>query len=236
MNRNAAVPQAAEDQPPLATALHREIYVVDDDSDLRQSLQFLLKSHQIQVKPFSGGMEFLSKLDALRPAPILLDIRMPDTDGTQVLAQLAERKNKWPVIVLTGHGEVGLAVSSLKLGADDFLEKPVESERLLLALEAAFGRLAAQLAADDRQAVVQQKLAALTAREYEVVSRLSAGSSNKQVAFELSLSARTVEMHRANGFRHLEVRTLVEAAAVLAEAKIRPNTAISHLPSDRSPR
>jgi two-component system response regulator FixJ len=157
---------------------------------------------------------------------------MPHVDGTQVLAQLAQRKNKWPVIVLTGHGEVGLAVSSLKLGADDFLEKPVKSENLLLALDAAFGRLATQLAADDRQAVVQQKLAALTAREYEIVSRLSAGGSNKQVAFDLSISARTVEMHRANAFRHLQVRTLVEASALLAEASIKTSTATSKATSD----
>jgi two-component system response regulator FixJ len=203
------------------TAYQREVYVVDDDQDLRQSMQFLLRSNQIGATLFSGGMQFLKQLDGLRPAPILLDIRMPGIDGVAVLAQLSQRKNWWPVIMLTGHGEVAVAVNALKLGAHDFLEKPVKPEDLLQAIESALDRLSVKLSTDQSHAKAIRRVAALTRREFEVVSRLSAGSSNKQVALDLSLSSRTIEMHRANGFRHLEVRTLVEAAALLAEASIK---------------
>jgi FixJ family two-component response regulator len=145
-------------------------------------------------------------------------------DGTEVLAQLAERENKWPVIMLTGHGDVRTAVNSLKLGAYDFLEKPVRSEELFKAIENAFSHFYTQVAVERRQAEARRRVAALTPRELEVVCCLSGGSSNKQVAFDLSLSPRTVEMHRANGFRHLQVRTLVEAAALLADASIMTST------------
>lgn len=198
----------------------RSAYVVDDDSDLRASLQFLLGSRQIGVMPFASGLEFLSQVSTLRPAPILLDVRMRHMDGMEVLKRLSQVQNKWPVIVITGHGDIGLAVNALKLGAHDFLEKPVRIETLMIAIDSAFDRLAGQIAFEVRCADVRQRVAMLTAREFEVTSRLSAGSSNKQVAFELSISPRTVEMHRANAFRHLKVRTLVEAAALLAKPEV----------------
>lgn len=198
----------------LGSVKPRVVYVIDDDKDLRRSLHFLLATRQICVSPFASGTDFLSTLDVLKPAPIILDIRMPRIDGTQVLAELAERQNNWPVIVLTGHGEIGLAVQSLKAGAIDFLEKPVSEEILFHSIDAAFSLLAKQAYADEESNEAVRRLASLTSREAEVLDLLCRGRSNKQVAFDLSLSPRTVEMHRANAFRHLNVRTLIEAAAV----------------------
>ncbi len=198
----------------LDTIVPRVVYVIDDDNDLRRSLHFLLATRQICVSPFASGIDFLSSLDVLQPAPIILDIRMPRVDGTQVLAELAARQNSWPVVVLTGHGEIGIAVQSLKAGAIDFLEKPVSEDVLFKSIDAAFARLADQAEAVAEADRAVQRLASLTSREAEVLDLLCRGRSNKQVAFDLSLSPRTVEMHRANAFRHLNVRTLIEAAAV----------------------
>jgi two-component system response regulator FixJ len=196
------------------------VCVIDDDGDLRRSLHFLLGTRDICVSPYPSGVQFLRELDSLKPAPILLDIRMPEMDGTQVLHELASRGISWPVIMLSGHGEIGLAVQSLKAGAIDFLEKPVSAKELLGAIETAFQHLAKRVAAQDTRGDAAGRLDQLTPREVEVLDLLCEGRSNKQVAFTLSISPRTVEMHRANALRQLNVRSLVEAAAVRTAAAI----------------
>lgn len=194
------------------------VYVIDDDGDLRRSLHFLLHTRGICVSPYASGAQFLREFDTLKAAPIILDLRMPDMDGTQVLRQLAARDNKWPVIMLSGHGEIGTAVQSLKYGAIDFLEKPAPAKTLLAAIDAAFEKLAHEAVGDDRRAEAEQRLSLLTPREREVLDHLCKGRSNKQVAFDLAISPRTVEMHRANALRQLNVRSLVEAATLRRSA------------------
>jgi two-component system response regulator FixJ len=194
------------------------VYVIDDDGDLRRSLHFLLQTRDICVSPYVSGVQFLNELDTLKAAPIILDLRMPDMDGTQVLRQLAARDNKWPVIMLSGHGEIGVAVQSLKNGAIDFLEKPVPAKELLAAIDVAFEKLRHEAVGDDRREQAAQRVSLLTPREGEVLDHLCEGRTNKQVAFDLSISPRTVEMHRANALRQLKVRSLVEAAALRRSA------------------
>jgi two-component system response regulator FixJ len=194
------------------------VYVVDDDGDLRRSMHFLLQTHGICVSPYASGVQFLNELDSLKPAPIILDLRMADMDGTQVLRELALRGNAWPVIMLSGHGEIALAVQSLKYGAMDFLEKPATAHDLLASIGAACEKLALAAAGDERRDQAAQRVSMLTPREIEVLDLLCEGRSNKQVAFDLSISPRTVEMHRANALRQLNVRSLVEAATLRRSA------------------
>ena len=192
----------------------RVVYVIDDDSDLRRSLHFLLETRGICVSPFASGIEFLSEVPHLAPAPILLDIRMPRMDGTQVLSELAERKIAWPVVVISGHGDVATAVASLKLGAVDFLEKPMPAGSLLESIESAFGKLAKVSDSESIRRNATERFSSLTPREANVIKLLCDGRSNKQVAFDLAISPRTVEMHRANALRQLGVRTVVEAVSL----------------------
>lgn len=199
--------------------LDRVVYVVDDDRDLRRSLHFLLGTRGVGVSPFADGRQFLGELSSLKPAPIILDLRMPQMDGIQVLHEIVSRQVKWPVIIVSGHGEVGVAVEALKLGASDFLEKPVSSTHLLQVIEVAFEELAREAAIESSRNEAVELLAALTPRELEVLRLLSLGRSNKQVAYDLSISPRTVEMHRANALRQLNVRTLVEAMTIQSAAK-----------------
>ena len=178
----------------------------------------MLETRGICVSPYASGAQFVREAGALKPAPIILDIRMPHMDGIQVLKELAEKGISWPVIMLTGHGEIGLAVAALKSGAIDFLEKPTSAKILLAAIDAAFDKLAMQVAAQGSRGEAAQRLGQLTPREVEVLDHLCEGRSNKQVAFDLSISPRTVEMHRANALRQLNVRSLVEAAALRVAA------------------
>lgn len=192
----------------------RTVYVIDDDQDLRHSLQVLLSTRQISVVAFGSGLEFLDDVSSLLPAPIILDVRMPQMDGIQILRELDARQVDWPTIMLTGHGEIRVAVDALKAGAVDFLEKPVSSEVLMTALEIAFDLVAKQDGMEAMTEMAATPFACLTPREREVLDQLCTGRSNKQAAYILSLSPRTVEMHRANALRRLKVRTLVEAAAL----------------------
>ena len=196
----------------------RIVYVIDDDSDLRLSMRFLLKTMNVRSLPYADGAQFLRELETLQPAPIFLDLRMPIISGMEVLADLKSRKNDWPVIVLTGHGEVGVAVQAFKIGAIDFLEKPVPLTDLMQAIESAFYKLRQQTAVEGTRNEAAVRLALLTPREFEVLESLCCGRSNKQVAFDMSLSTRTVEMHRANAFRQLGVRSVVEALAIRTAA------------------
>ena len=210
LNRNVLPP----------TGPHAEIqsvYVIDDDLDLRSSLQFLLSTWGITVAAFADAPAFLKSVADLAPAPVILDVRMPSVDGMQLFSELIERNIDWPVIFLTGHGELAVAVSALKLGAVDFLEKPVAAADLQICLDRAFDKLKRD------QIVAAGKMAAkatwglLTAREKEVLNGLSQGLSNKQVAFNLALSTRTVEMHRANALRRLRVRSLAEVVTIMTK-------------------
>ena len=193
--------------------------MVDDDRDVRCSISFMLGASNLQSRPFASGADFLESLPDLDPGCVLLDIRMPEQDGFQVMAQLAEKGTDWPVIVMTGHGEVSMAVRAMKLGAIDFIEKPFEEGVLLESLNQAFEVLRDRSEKEGRKRAASQRIALLTARENEVLRGLLAGLQNKVLARRLGISLRTVEMHRANMMERLQVGSLAEALtlAVLAD-------------------
>ena len=202
----ASLPKIAK----LANFGGKPVYVIDDDADLRRSLHFLLETRHATVTSFRRATDFLEAIDSLAPAPLIVDVRMPRMDGLQLIAELKRRQVDWPVIFLSGHGDVTIAVRALKLGATDFLEKPVVAAELEACLEGAFKMLSGQLLSSDTKVQAARRWGLLTRRELGVLELLCEGSSNKQVAFKLQISPRTVEMHRASALRQLQVKSLPE--------------------------
>ena len=198
------------------------VYVVDDDRDVRRSLSFMLGAAEIRSHPYGSGTDFLEALPDLEPGCILLDLRMPQMDGFHVMAELTERSVDWPVIVMTGHGEIPIAVRAMKLGAVDFIEKPFSEQALLNSFAQAFGLLQERAAASKRRREANDRAALLTAREREVLASLLAGHSNKQIANSLGISLRTVEMHRGNMMDRLQASSLAEALTIALDAGIEP--------------
>ncbi|NKI94494.1 response regulator [Rhizobacter sp. SG703] len=195
------------------------VYLVDDEAVVLDALGFLLASHGLDVRPHGSGPALLATLDAApRPLPgvFLLDIRMEPMSGPRLHDELIARGLRNPVLFLSGHGDIPMAVEALKKGAFDFLEKPYVDNALAdrvaqaLAVDAAMQRQGAQAA--ERQA----RLSSLTEREHEVMLRVAAGKLNKVIADELHVSVRTVEVHRARVYAKLGVRSAAEVATVLA--------------------
>lgn len=197
-----------------SAAARRHVHVVDDDLDIRNSLQFLLSTWDMLAVPFSDAVSFLDQVATLTPGPIIVDVRMPRMDGVQLLAELRGLDVNWPIIFLTGHGELSVAVSAFKLGAADFLEKPVSAGQLEQCVGRAFEALDRMQAIAASKAIASSLWSLLTVREREVIDGLCEGLSNKQVAFNLSISPRTVEMHRSNALRSLRVRSLAEVVTL----------------------
>lgn len=208
------------------------IYVIDDDAQIRKSLFFMLSSSSMSVRPFQSASDFLEELRYLPPAPILLDIRMADIDGLKFMEILKEQAVHWPVIILTAHGDVGVAVRAMKLGAIEFLEKPFAPEALDQAISQAFGILDRSEHVLSERDQARHKLGGLTARESEIMAILMEGVPNKEVAHRLSLSIRTVEMHRANALAKLKVKSIAEVvrlanvSGLKSPIKLRPDSNI----------
>lgn len=186
----------------------RIIHIVDDEDAVRRSVSFLLKAAGFDVLVYTCGIEFLAGIGNAQPGCIILDIRMPKMDGLEVQRTLTERGIDFPVVMLTGHGDVTLAVRAIKAGAIEFIEKPFEKASLLRAVEEAFASLGKSRNAilDNTQASV--RLARLTPRECDVLNGLVFGHPNKIIAYNLGISTRTVEVHRANLMHKLEVESL----------------------------
>jgi len=194
------------------------LHIVDDEEVIRDSLTWLAHSRAIPAAGYDSATAFLAALDGDRPFDpqgecLLLDMRMPDMSGAVLFDTLAARglAQVLPVIFLTGHGDVPMAVDSLKRGAFDFFEKPFNDNKLMDRVQEA---LAASRQAGD-QAAVQARVAALSAREREVLELILAGKMNKVIADELGISMRTVEVHRAHIFDKMNVKTAVELARLL---------------------
>lgn len=198
----------------------RQIYVVDDDEAIRHSASFMLRHAGFDVKTFADGISFLAFDPKSETACVLLDVRMPDMDGLTVLERLRTSGHTLPIIILTGHGDVSTAVTAMKSGATDFLEKPYEKKALLGALELAFSKL--EKNADDRgcQQAAEARLSDLTPRERDVFERLVDGMTNKTIAQDLCISDRTVEIHRANLMSKLEADSLSAVLKVAFAAGI----------------
>ena len=195
-----------------------QIYIVDDDPDVRKSLHFRLSTCRLSVWPFSTAADFLENLPFLKPAPILLDVRMADMDGLQLLAILKERAVSWPVVILTAHGDVGVAVRAIKLGAIEFLEKPFAPEDLDRAIEQAFAILEQSERLHITRGQAHDRFGLLTGRETLTMAILMEGAQNKEVAHRLCLSVRTIEMHRSNALSKLNVKSIAEVVQLASLA------------------
>jgi two-component system response regulator FixJ len=192
----------------------RIVHLVDDDASVRRSVAFMLKTSGHQVQTYESGVELLKSSSQLEQGCILLDIRMPGVDGLEVQKALQEKGVGLPVIIMTGHGDVELAVKAMKAGAVDFIEKPFEKTALLSSLDQGFRRISENEVTGERRKDAEVKLQALTPREREVLDGLAEGLPNKTIAFDLGISPRTVEIHRANLMTKLGVRSLSEALRI----------------------
>lgn len=192
----------------------RMIHIVDDDEAIRRSAGFMLKTSGYAVTTFASGVAFLRDAKTVEPGCVLLDVRMPDMDGLEVQRRLAESGVAMPIVVLTGHGDVSIAVRAIKAGAVDFIEKPFEKIVLLSAIVAAFERLDDANGRSARATDAAVAIAALTGREQDVLRGLAQGLPNKTIAFDLGISPRTVEVHRANLMTKLQVNSLSEALRI----------------------
>jgi two-component system, LuxR family, response regulator FixJ len=192
----------------------RVIHLVDDDEAIRRSASFMLRTSGFLVKTYASGDEFLGAGKDIAAGCILLDVRMPGMDGLQVQRALKDRGTLLPVVIMTGHGDVTVAVQAMKAGAVDFIEKPFEKAALLTAIDAAFFQLEQAGKRHARSDEAQARLDALTPREVDVLKGLVRGHPNKTIAYDLGISPRTVEIHRANLMTKLEVASLSEALRI----------------------
>jgi two-component system response regulator FixJ len=186
------------------------VYVIDDDPAMRDSLDFLLGSAGFSVRVFESAVSFLGVLPELGFGCIVSDVRMPHVDGLELLQRLRADGRKLPVIIMTGHGDVPLAVEAMKLGALDFLEKPFEDERLIGMIKAAFRQQVDDAQGEAVAAELAARVATLSPRERQVMDGLVAGLSNKLIAREYGISPRTIEVYRANVMTKMQAGSVSE--------------------------
>jgi two-component system response regulator FixJ len=184
------------------------VHVIDDDEAVRESLAFLLRSAKIGVVTHESASAFLGSISTIKPKCIITDVRMPDISGIDLLRRLRELKIEAPVIVITGHGDVPLAVEAMKIGAFDFLEKPFDDDVLLASVQTALNKQASENKRQAERTEIESRLAALSNRERDVLQGLVAGHANKRIAFDLGISPRTVEIYRANLMTKMQAASL----------------------------
>jgi len=188
----------------------RTVYLIDDDDAIRRSAGFMLKSSGYAVQTYESGTAFLKVVKNLEPGCVLLDVRMPGLDGIEVQRELRNRGVVLPVIVMTGHGDIGVAVRAMKAGALDFIEKPFEKAQILRAIEEGFAWLQSRSRGRARREEAVARLEVLTPREKDVLQGLAQGLPNKTIAYDLGISPRTIEIHRANLMSKLGLSSLSE--------------------------
>jgi two-component system response regulator FixJ len=184
------------------------VHVIDDDEAIRQSLAFLLQAAKLEVKTYASAMAFLDALPDAAASCVITDIRMPGMSGVDLLRRMKELKIGVPVIVITGHGDVALAVEAMKAGAVDFLEKPFDDDVLLASVQSALKRQDGDTKRHTERLEIEGRLAGLSNRERDVLGGLVAGRANKQIAFDLGISPRTVEIYRANLMNKMKAGSL----------------------------
>jgi two-component system response regulator FixJ len=187
-----------------------KVYVIDDDEAMRDSLDFLLGAADFQVVLFESAQNFLDTLSTLDFGCVVSDVRMPGIDGIELLKRLKAGGSLFPVVIMTGHGDVPLAVEAMKLGAMDFLEKPFEDDRLIGMIEAALRRAESGVKNEAATIEIQSRITSLSPRERQVMDGLIAGLSNKLIAREYDISPRTIEVYRANVMTKMQAASLSE--------------------------
>ncbi|HLT91151.1 MAG TPA: response regulator FixJ [Woeseiaceae bacterium] len=186
------------------------VFVVDDDEQIRKAMRFLLASAGLKAEAYASGSEFLESFDPSRPGCLVLDIRMPGLGGLELQERLAETGSGLPIIFVTGHADVPMAVEAMQKGAFDFVQKPFRDEELLERINAALARDREVRSTQAARADIARRLETLTAREREVMELVVTGKPNKVIAWELGVSQRTVEIHRARVMEKMKARSLAE--------------------------
>ena len=196
------------------------VYLIDDDEAVRHSLEFLLKTAGIEARGFESAKTFLEMLPRIKTGCIITDVRMPGITGIELLRCVKESGLDIPVIVITGHGDISLAVEAMKIGAVDFLEKPFDDDLLLASVRSALNKEADTAKHKAEVADIHDKLAALSNRERQVLEGLVAGKANKVIAFDLGISPRTVEIYRANLMTKMAANSLSDLVRMAMTAGI----------------
>jgi two-component system response regulator FixJ len=196
------------------------IYIIDDDEAVRQSLEFLLKTAGLKAQAFESARAFFEVLPQVSFGCVITDVRMPEITGIDLLKKVKEVNPDLPVIVITGHGDIALAVEAMKIGAMDFLEKPFDDDQLLASVRTALDREAEVARRHAELADIHQKLAALSNRERQVLEGLVVGNPNKTIAFDLGISPRTVEIYRANLMTKMAANSLSDLVRMAMTAGI----------------
>lgn len=198
----------------------RIVYVIDDEEAVRDSVSFLLEARELCPQSFRSADEFLAIVRSLTPGCVLTDLQMPGRDGLALLREMRRRNVNWPVVVMTAHGEVSVAVQALKTGANDFIEKPFVADALIDTVQSALGSMEQTRKQAADIAEINERVTLLTPREREVYDQLVAGNPNKVIAYNLGMSPRTVEVHRARVMDKMQARSLsaLVRMAVTAES------------------
>ncbi|MEP2722573.1 response regulator FixJ [Roseibium sp.] len=196
------------------------VYVIDDDESARHSLEFLLDVAGIRVRSFVSADAFLQSSPPLTGACVVTDVRMPGVSGVELAEKLKQRDRAVPIIVITGHADVPLAIQAMKAGAADFLEKPFDDEAILSAIRKALVQKEGGDQLQNERNEVHERIALLSARECEVVDGLVAGKANKVIAFDLDISPRTVEVYRANAMMKMQAKTLSDLVRMITIAQL----------------
>jgi two-component system response regulator FixJ len=196
------------------------VHVIDDDDEVRRSLGFLLRSVHIEAIVYASATAFLDTLPSVRPGCIVTDVRMPIITGIDLLRRLRELGVSLPVIVMTGHGDVPLAVEAMKNGALDFLEKPFDDESLVASVRLAIGRWQKSADRDTQKLEYRRRIESLSGRERDVFEGLVAGHPNKTIGYNLGISSRTVEIYRANAMTKMNATSLSELVRMAMIARL----------------
>jgi two-component system, LuxR family, response regulator FixJ len=195
-----------------------KVYVIDDDEAMRHSLEFLLNSADFEVVLFVSAQAFLDRLTGLDFGCVVSDVRMPGIDGIQMLRRLKSLQCSFPVLIMTGHGDVPLAVEAMKVGADDFLEKPFDDDLLIAMVDSGLKRAEPEARNEAATREIAERVATLSPRERQVMDGLVTGLSNKAIARECDISPRTIEVYRANVMTKMQAGSLSELVRLAMRA------------------
>jgi two-component system response regulator FixJ len=195
-----------------------KVYVIDDDEAMRDSLNFLLDSAGFDITLFESALNFLDVLPGLGFGCVVSDVRMPGLDGIELLKRMKAGHNRFPIVIMTGHGDIPLAVEAMKLGAVDFLEKPFEDDRLIGMIDAAIRQGEPAAKSEAITLDISARIATLSPRERQVMDGLIAGLSNKLIARDYDISPRTIEVYRANVMTKMQANSLSELVRLAMRA------------------
>ena len=201
----------------MATVESSTVFVVDDDQPMRKSLEFLLESVNLSVKSFGSAQEFLDVYDPSEPGCLLLDVRMPTMSGLELQERLLQQGHNVSIIMMTAFADVPMAVRAMHQGAVDFIQKPFNEQALLECIQRALDRDAKTREGEESAQVIEQRLEKLTRREREVMHLVVQGKSNKQIASNLNLSAKTVEQHRSKAMEKMDADSLAALVRMAVE-------------------